>query len=315
MRAIAYRKHGQIEELQEVDIPEPKTGRNRVLVAVHSIGLNPLDYRLRRGEMGKLTAFSKPKLIGSDFSGHVLEVGSHVADLSKGDRVYGMVFQPLTGTSADRISVKRQNLSQSPFNVDDTTAATIPLAALTAYQSLHNLAHLQADQRVLLNGASGGVGTYGLQLAKIAGAHVTAVTSHRNADWVQELGADKVIDYTQHDFTLMDATYDVIFDAYGNRSFPEARACLTEKGVYISTIPSVKNFGQSMCNMLRGPQNKIIMVKSVAADLDNIRALVESGKLKPIVDSQFERDQIHAAYAKLETKRARGKIGVRMKVP
>ena len=124
MRAIVYKKHGGIDRLEEVDLSEPKVRRNRVLVDVHSIGLNPLDYRLRRGEMGPLVTFSKPRLTASDFSGTILDVGSGITDLTPGDRVYGMVNQVFTGTSAERISVSRANLAKSPQNIDDSSNAS-----------------------------------------------------------------------------------------------------------------------------------------------------------------------------------------------
>lgn len=313
MRAIVYNKHGGIDRLEEMELNEPKVGNNRVLVDVHSIGLNPLDYRLRRGEMGPLVTFSKPRLIASDFSGHVLEAGPGVTDLAPGDRVCGMVNQVFTGTSAERLSVSRANLSKSPGNVDDSTAAGIPLAALTAYQALYELGDIAAGTRVLVNGASGGVGTFATQIAKHAGAHVTAVTSHRNADWMSEIGADDIIDYTKTDFTTGKTPYDIVFDCYGNRSFAKTKPVLTEQGIYISTIPSARNYTTTAANPFRSQKSRVVVVRSKSKDLHAINQLIEAGALKPIIDSRFAFTEFHKAYEKLETKRAKGKITVQLK--
>ena len=311
MRGIVYRQHGGYEHLEEVELPEPKLGSGEVLVEVHSMGLNPLDYRIRKGEMGPLTVFG-PRLIGSDFAGRVLELGSRVNDLAVGDRVYGMVFQPLTGTSAERIVVKRSVVTHSPRSLDDTTAATVPLAAQTAYQALYQLAQLQPDQRVLINGASGGVGTFAVQFAKIAGAQVTAVTSHRNLDWMADLGADATIDYTKVDCCEGEARYDVFFDYYGNRSFAKASSVLTDTGMYITTIPSVGRYAWSLGNPFRKKSSRVVVVKNRIADLDAIRDLIDSGQLRPIVDAVYPRAEIQQAYAALETKRTKGKLAVRI---
>ncbi len=310
MRAVIYQKHGGIEHLELVDIDDPELRSTEVLVKVHSIGLNPLDYRLRRGEMGPLTLFNRHRLIGSDFSGRVVEVGERVSGLSVGDRVFGMVFQPMTGTSAERISVNPKNLCVTPYNLDDATAATVPLASLTAYQALHNLAQVQPNQRVLVNGASGGVGTYAVQLAKLAGAHVTAVTSYRNTSWMPKIGADTVIDYTNSDCCQGDPSYDVFFDCYGNRSFAEACSVLKPQGIYVSTIPAIRTFSSTLLNPLRSQKSKVVMVSSKSSDLAVIKTYIENGQLVPIVDEVFDVARIKDAYEKLETKRAKGKIAV-----
>ena len=313
MRAFVYKKHGGIDRLEEADLREPKVGKNRVLVEVHSIGLNPLDYRLRRGEMGPLVTFSQPRLIASDFSGRVLEAGPGVTDLNPGDRVCGMVNQVFTGTSAERLSVSRSNLSKSPSNVDDSTAAGIPLAALTAYQALYGLGDISTGKRVLVNGASGGVGTFATQIAKQAGAHVTAVTSHRNASWMPDIGADEIIDYTKTDFTAGKAPYDIVFDCYGNRSFSRTKPVLTERGIYISTIPAARNYTTTAVNPFRSQKSRVIVVRSKSQDLHALAQLIESGAVKPIIDSCFAFGELHRAYEKLETKRAKGKIVVQIK--
>jgi 2-desacetyl-2-hydroxyethyl bacteriochlorophyllide A dehydrogenase len=312
LRGIVYRKHGGVEQLEEVELPEPAAGPSGVVVEVHSIGLNPLDYRIRNGEMGPLATLMGPRLIGSDFAGRVVEIGSDVQDLDVGERVFGMVFQPRQGASAERISVKRSEVTRSPENLDDSTAAVVPLAALTAYQALYHIAKMKAGDRVLVNGASGGVGTFAVQLAKIVGAHVTAVTSYRNVDWMEELGAEVTLDYTVSDCCADGARYDLFFDCYGNRSFAQAQRVLTDAGVYITTIPGPRTYSWSLVNALRAQKSHVVVVRNRSDDLSAIREFIETGKLRPIVDTVYPCDQIKAAYVALETKRTKGKLAVRM---
>jgi NADPH:quinone reductase-like Zn-dependent oxidoreductase len=311
MQVIAYSRYGSVEQLQSLVLPEPKMKPNQVLVSVHSMGLNPLDYRIRNGEMGPLIRFKGPRLIGSDFAGHVSAVGAKVRSFRPGDRVFGMVFQLRTGTSAERIVVDHDQLAHSPKTLNDSEAATVPLAAQTAYQALHHLAKIQSGQRVLINGASGGVGTFAVQLARIAGAHVTAVTSHRNTHWMAELGANETMDYTAEDCCQGSARYDLFFDCYGNRSFTKARSVLSPNGMYITTIPSPRSYGWSLANPFRRQQSRVVLVRNRVANLVSIGQLIDAQKLRTIVDTVYPLREIQTAYAALETKRTRGKIAVR----
>ena len=312
MRALVYERHGGAEELKLVEQTDPELAPNRVLVAVHSIGLNPLDYRIRNGELGPLAMLSRPRLIGSDFAGTILRVGRRVKGVEVGDKVMGMTFQPLEGTSAERITVKPQILTRCPSNLDLSTAAAVPLAALTAYQALHHIAEIKRGQHVIVNGASGGVGTFATQLVKSAGAEVTAVTSHRNTDWIAHLGADRTLDYGQVDCCKGDARYDIFFDCYGNRSFPKARQVLTKTGRYINTIPGPKTYKWTLANALRRQKSHVVVVRSRRSDLDTIRCLIEEGRLRPIVQQVYSIDQAQEAYRALETKRTRGKLVIRI---
>ena len=312
MRAIVYRQHGDIEKLEEIQKPRPVPKRNQALIEVRAIGLNPLDYRLRRGEIGPLTRLQGPRLTGSDFAGVIVETGGPLEGFQVGDRVMGMVNQIFTGVSADFIVVDQKHLCPCPENVDDNVAATIPLASYTAYQGLHECAAVGPGQRVLINGASGGVGTYATQFAAIAGAEVTTVTSHRNVDWMKAIGATNTVDYTKTDFTSLNDRFDIVFDCYGNRSFSKVRPVLEKNGVYITTIPSPRSYAWSMPNPFRQKKSRVVVVKSKPMQLSAIKDLIESKALRPMIDSQFERHLIHEAYARLESKRSKGKICVAM---
>ena len=312
MRAVVYGRYGDVDQLEYLDRPEPEMKPNQVLVSVHSIGLNPLDYRIRNGEMGPLIRFKGPRLIGSDYAGHVVAIGEKVRTFKPGDRVFGMVFQVRTGTSAERIVVDEGQLAHSPKSLDDSTSATVPLAAQTAYQAIHHLAKLKPGQRVLINGASGGVGTFAVQLARIAGAHVTAVTSHRNVGWMADLGAHEIIDYTQTDCCQGSTPYDLFFDCYGNRSFRKARPVLAPKGAYITTIPSPRSYAWSLKNPFRQQKSRVVVVRNRVADLAALSALIDQQELRVILEEVYPFSEIRAAYTALETKRTRGKIAVRI---
>jgi len=313
LKAFGYTRHGSVSRLQEFDLPEPKLSRNTVIVDVHSVGLNPLDYRIRRGELGPLAFARSVRLSCSDFSGVVVAVGQDVKHVCVGEAVYGMAFQPLNGTSAEKIRVHSSVVAPKPDKLSHSHAAVVPLAALTAYQALAHLADLHSGQRVLINGASGGVGTFAIQLAHAMGAHVTAVTSHRNTDWMASIGAESVIDYTAQDCCQLDHEFDVFFDCYGNRRFSDARHVLSKNGVYISTIPSPRTFSWSILNPFRTQKSRVVVVRKSRKDLDEITRLIELGIVRPIVQMVYPSHAYRDAYEMLESKRVRGKLAVRIR--
>ena len=310
MKAIVYEKYGPPEVLKSIETQKPIPKSNELLIKVKAIALNPLDYRIRRGWIRPLTDFNFPRLIGSDFSGEVVEIGEKVRSFQKGDRVYGMSFQILSGTSADYIKIKASALSIIPDTLSFEQAAAVPLAAQTSLQALRDLGHLGKSGRVLVNGASGGVGVFAIGIAKIMGAHITAVTSFRNTDFVKDLGADEVIDYTKEDFTKSDHKYDIIFDCWGNKNFVKVEGSLEEKGIYISTIPNVKNYFLSFKNLIGQKKGKVVLVKSKNEDLETLKGYIDKGSLRVIIDKVFPKSEIIDAYKYLETKRAKGKVVV-----
>ena len=312
MRAIYYKEHGDIDVLVEGDWPEPKAGPGQVVVQVDHIGLNPLDYRLRQGQLHLLTGFQGRRLTGSDFCGRVHALGADVDEYQVGDAVYGMVDQLRRGTSADRITVSTKHLYHKPEGLDSEVAAGVPLAAMTALQALRDLAGVKANDTVLINGASGGVGHFAVQIAAYYGCRVTAVTSGRNADWMPTLGAAEVIDYTQEEFVDRRGQYQVIFDCYGNRPYGRCRKALTPTGTYVTTIPALGPAVQLLLNPLRAQKAKVVVVKSRCRDLKFIHGLIEDGHVTPVLDQTFSREQIHDAYRQLESKRTRGKMTVCM---
>ncbi|MEC8623508.1 MAG: NAD(P)-dependent alcohol dehydrogenase [Bdellovibrionota bacterium] len=308
MKAYVYKKYGPPEEVKSIEreIPSPK--ENELLIKVKAIGLNPLDYRIRRGSLRPFTNFNFPRQTASDFSGEVVEVASENSSFKTGDLVYGMVFQLKSGASAEYIISKEDYLFHAPESIKLEDAASVPLAAQTSLQALRDLGQLKKGMRVLINGASGGVGVFAVGLSKIFEAHVTAVTSYRNISLVKELGADDVVDYTKDDFTQRKETFDIIFDCWGNKSFNIAKDNLTSSGIYISTIPNSKNFFSSFKTSFASKRGKVVLVKSKKEDLAYLKNVIESGDLKVIIEKTFFQDEIVEAYKHLESKRTKGKI-------
>ena len=189
------------------------------------------------------------------------------------------------------------------------TAAATPLAAQTALQALRDLGRTTGGKRILINGASGGVGTYAVQIAAILGAHVTAVCSGRNADMVRQLGAHEVIDYTREDLGKLPAPVDIFFDVFGNRRFPDVRKMIKPRGAFITTVPGGPILKWALISRLSaGPRAHLVVVKSRAADLQAISAWIEAGRLSPVIDRTFPLEAVQEAHAYIETKRARGKV-------
>jgi len=187
-------------------------------------------------------------------------------------------------------------------------AAAVPVAAQTAVQDLRDDADVDAGQTVLINGASGGVGVFAIQIAKILGAHVTAVCSHRNVDLVTELGADEVIDYTQTELVDLDEQFDVIFDVFGNYRFEQLKKLLSARGTYVNTIPSARIFKDVARSFVRRKRAKLVLVKSRRDQLDWLRQQIDAGRLRVVVDRSFPLTDVAEAHRYMETKRARGKV-------
>ena len=312
MKAFAYSRHGDGSVLKAHELDTPKLGKSQALIRVHSMALNPLDYRLRSGAFKVVTGFRFPRLIGSDFSGTIEAVGHDVAGFDIDDAVIGMTQQVFRGVSADLIAINVDQITHAPRSLDLTHAASLPLAALTAYQALTDLVTITPGMKVLINGASGGVGVFATQMAAVFGAQVTAVTSYRNTGWMESLGASESLDYTKTDFTKASARYDVIFDCYGNRPFLRSKPALVDNGTYISTIPAPHTYASTLLNAFRSQKSKVVVVRPRGSDLKTIVDMIDGGRLKTIVDEIFQREDIYAAYGKLESKRAKGKIVVEL---
>jgi len=307
MRAVVIDRYGGPEVLRITTVPRPVPRRGQVLVRTRFIGVNPKDIIVRKGKFKIATGKKFPLIVGHDIAGEVVEAGLG-ADLGEGDLVYGMINDFAGRAYAEYAAVDCKQLALAPSSIGLEVAAAVPLAAQTALQALRDDAQLQPGQSVLINGASGGVGVFAVQIAKILGARVTAVCSHRNAELVKELGAEEVVDYGRTELANLDARFDVIFDVFGNYHFEKLRHLLGPRGTYVHTIPSSRIFRDVARTFVRRRNAKLVVVKSRRDDLDWLRQHIDAGRLRVVVDRSFSLADVADAHRYMETKRARGKV-------
>jgi NADPH:quinone reductase-like Zn-dependent oxidoreductase len=316
MKAFVYERYGPPENLRlaEVDRPVPDTGE--VLVKVLAASVNAADWHVLRGKplfsratLGLLRP--KHQILGVDIAGKVEAAGSGVAGFQPGEEVYANLLDHGYGGFADYVSAPVTAMASKPPSLSFEEAAAVPMAAVTALQGLARHGALQPGQTVLINGASGGVGTFAVQLAKAAGAEVTAVTSTPNLELVRSLGADQVIDYTTTELTAGGRRYDRILDTVGNRSVAELKGVLAEGGK--AAVTGFTSVGRLLAVSLRGGKD-IAQVQAhvTTEDLELLSALVEAGKVRPRIDRRYPFTDLPAAIAYLEQGHARAKVVVAM---
>lgn len=309
MKAAIIDRYGAPEVLQVAEVAQPEIKPDQLLVKVAASSINPIDWKMRKGMLKILTGNKFPIILGFDVSGEVITVGSQVTQLQPGQLIYTRLSQLTGGAYAEYAPVSEKVAALKPTNLSHEEAAAVPLAGLTALQALRDQGQLKAGQRVLINGASGGVGTFAVQIAKVLGADVTGVCGSRNLDLVKSLGADSVLNYAEQDFTKGATQYDIVFDVVGNRSFSECKAVLQPQGIYVTTQPFPANFLQSfLTSLLPGQKYKVILLKSNRADLMYLKEQIEAGKIRSIIDRTYPLSEIAAAHAYSETERAVGKI-------
>lgn len=308
MRVVEYDRFGGPEELKVRERTRPVPKRGQVLVRVVASALNPKDIMLRSGKFRLFSGARFPRRTGFDWAGEVVEVGSEVRDVLVGARMFGMFDGFQGGACAEYVVSDVARCAAAPESISLKEASGVPLAALTALQAYRNLAKLEAGQRVLVNGASGGVGTFAVQLARALGAEVDATTSEKNRALVTELGAQDVYDYNKLDLTRHGKRYDVVFDVFGNLPFDVVKQALTTLGVQITTVPSVKHGLVAAKTLLRPQRFQLVSVKARQSDLCFIAGLIDRKQLRPVIDSVYPLERIGDAYRHLATKRARGKI-------
>jgi NADPH:quinone reductase-like Zn-dependent oxidoreductase len=313
MKAIVYTQYGPPDVLQFKEVAIPTPADNQVLVKICAASVNPLDSGVMRGT-GRLTGTGllKPrqKALGSDFAGRVEAVGRHVKQYQAGDEVFGGNIWG-GGGFAEYVCAVEDRLARKPANISFEQAAAVPVAAITALQGLRNKGRIQRGQKVLVDGASGGVGTFAVQIAKSFGTEVTAVCSTRNVDAARSIGADHIIDYTLEDFTQSGRRYDLIMAANAYHSIFDYRRALTQNGIYVWSGGRV-----SFQVMLVGPLLSLIGRKKIRfflaklnkTDLGLLADLLESGKVVPIIDRRYPLSETAEAVRYLEEGHARGKV-------
>jgi NADPH:quinone reductase-like Zn-dependent oxidoreductase len=316
MQAFIYEKYGPPERLRMAEVDKPAPNAEEVLVKVLAASVNAADWHVLRGKplfsratLGLLRP--KHRILGVDIAGEVQAVGSDVARFKAGDQVYGNLLDHGYGGFAEYVAVPVGVLSSKPANLSFEEAAAVPMAAVTALQGLRRHGELQPTQRVLINGATGGVGSFAVQLAKAYGPEVTAVTSTRNLDLVRSLGADQVVDYTTTDFVTSGGRYDLILDTVGNRSVRDLKRALAEGGkAAVTGFTSVANLlGVSLRG---GKEVAQVQAHVTTRDLELLSELIEAGKVRPQIDRRYPFADIPAAIAYLEQGHARAKVVVAM---
>jgi NADPH:quinone reductase-like Zn-dependent oxidoreductase len=317
MKAIVYTKYGSPDVLQLKEVAKPTPKEDEVLIKVHAASLNARDWRLMRADpflVRLMTGLLKPKnkMFGSEVAGRVEAIGRNVKQFQPGDEVFGDISQYDNGAFAEYVSVPEDALALKPASMTFEQAAAVPAGALAALQALRDTGHIQPGQKVLINGASGGVGTFAVQISKSFGAEVTGVCSTRNLDMARSLGADHVIDYTQEDFTQNGQRYDLIIDNVGNPSVYKRfyKRSLTSKGIAVIVA------GTFFLQLFQGPwmsmtgPNKIVTYLTIPnqKDLLTIKELIEDGKVVPVIDKRYPLGEVPEAIRYLEEGHARGKV-------
>src|SRR5918996_5898066 len=314
MKAFLCEKYGPPETLRMAEVDKPAPNTDEVLVKVRAISVNPADWHSMRGKplfsranLGLLRP--KQKILGVDIAGQVEEVGSSVTRFKSGDEVYANLLDDGYGGFAEYVSVPVNVMSLKPANLSFEEAAAVPMAAVTALQGLRHHGEILPEQKVLINGASGGVGPFAVQIAKSYGPEVSGVTSTRNLDLVRSLGADHVVDYTTTDFTRSGRRYDLILDTVGNRSVPDLRRALAEGGK--ASVIGFTSVAKLLGVSLRGGKEVAqVQAHVTTRDLEHLSELIEAGKVRPHIDRRYPFAQIPAAIAYLEQGHARGKVVV-----
>jgi NADPH:quinone reductase-like Zn-dependent oxidoreductase len=319
MKAIVHHRYGSPDVLELTDVDTPVTADDEVLVRVHASSVNPAEWYavtgllVGRTQMGLL----KPKepRLGTDFAGVVEAVGANVTDFRPGDEVFG----GRTGAFAEYVSV-RNAIAPKPLNITFEQAAAVPIAGLTALQGLRDKGRLEPGQKVLVNGASGGVGTLAVQIAKALGAEVTAVCSTLNVEQASSLGADRVVDYTKEDFTLTGERYDLFLDIAGSRSWSECQRVLKPEAMFVVVgaqrgssrlLGPLRHVVKMRLGSLRASQTVVFYIaKLTREDLQVMRELIESGKVTPVVERTYPLSETAEALRYLGEGHARGKIVV-----
>lgn len=314
MKAAVIDAFGPASRLEIRDIPKPEITPDQILVEVHAASVNPIDWKIREGMMGARYGDDFPMVLGLDASGVVVEIGSAVSGFAVGDEVYARSDNGPGRCYAEYVALNPATVAKKPPELSHAEAAGIPLAALTPIYGLRDCGQMKEGDRVLLVGASGGVGVFATQIAKALGAHVTGVCSGKNAGLVRELGADAVIDYTSESVLRGGDRYDIIYDAVGALVPEHALPALAAGGVYITLVPvpGIDFFIPGQTTRAAG-KGYFVAWTPRAEDLDLLSGWVVTGELRPVIDSEYSLDDIRAAHERSQTERAVGKIIIRVK--
>ncbi|HEY9797702.1 MAG TPA: NAD(P)-dependent alcohol dehydrogenase [Leptolyngbyaceae cyanobacterium] len=311
MKAVFINQYGSAELLQYADVEKPQIKSDQMLVKVHASSVNPIDWKIRSGMIQLLTGYNFPLILGFDVAGVVEEVGNSVTSFQVGDSIYAFLDSLPGGAYAEYAAVSERAACLLPNTMSYEQAAAVPLAALTALQALRDSGEIQPGQQVLINGASGGVGSFAVQIAKALETEVTAVCSTKNVELVETLGADYVIDYTQKDFTQDTKQYDIILDAVAKESFSRCQNILKPNGIYVTTLPALDTLVQGLLTFLvPGKTAKFMLANSSGKDLAFLKNLIETNKLRSVIAKTYPLSELAAAHEESKQGRVVGKLVV-----
>lgn len=333
MKALILKKYGRADQLEFADLPEPTLKPDEILVRVHAVGLNPIDTMIPKGSFKPILRFQLPATMGSDLAGVVIKTGDRVTRFKMGDAVFASVFDLGTGSLADFAVVPESAAALKPTNLNFVQAASVPMVGLTAWQALTERARVQPGEKVFIPAGSGGIGTFAIQLAKHLGAKVGTTTSTANVELVRRLGADEVVDYKQQEFENVLRDYDVVLGTVRGDALAKSVGILQRDSRIVSLVgpPDAAFararsmnfflkfvFGVLSGGIIRKARKKaasysFLFVRPDGRQLAEIGALLQSGKIQPVIDRVFPFDQAKEALAYLEKGRAKGKVVVQLR--
>lgn len=304
MKAIRIHDYGDADVLRYEDAPQPEIGPDEVLIKIHAAGVNPVDWKIRSGAMRQARPLKFPAILGSDAAGTVERVGAVVSRFKPGDPVVARV----DGAYAEYAAVKTDAVGRAPKSIPLVQVAALPIAAGTAWTVLFEAADLKSTRKILVQGGAGGVGTFIIQMAKLAGLHVTATTSTANRALVESLGADRVIDYREEDFTTNVKEFDLVVDAVGGDTLKRSFGVVRPGGQLLSIVsPPDEALAKE-----HGIEARFVRSNITGTRLEEIGGLIDAGKLKVIIEKEFPLAEAKAAHVLSESGRARGKIVLRV---
>lgn len=333
MKAYIIEKYGKDSQLKLSDVAQPKPSASQVVVEIHAAGVNALDYKIKDGDFKQILKYKLPLVLGNDLAGVVAEVGTNVTKFKVGDEVYARPNQDRIGTFAEYISIDERDLARKPKNATMEQAAGLPLVALTAWQSLVEKAKLKSGQKVFIQAGSGGVGTIAIQLAKQLGAFVATTTSEANRKLVTELGADVIIDYKTTDFENVLKDYDVVLHSQDTKQLEKSFKILKPGGTVISisgppdptyaeeaglplplkiAIKGLSFKARKQAKKL-GVHYSFLLMQANGQQLSKITSLIESGKIKPVIDTVYQFTKTREALRQVESGRTKGKVVISIK--
>ncbi|HYO64837.1 MAG TPA: NAD(P)-dependent alcohol dehydrogenase [Archangium sp.] len=313
MKAITYSEFGGIDVLKLSEVEAPRPHKGEVLVRVHAASINPLDAKIRRGDLKLMSGTRLPKLIGNDFAGVVVALGEGVEGLAVGEEVYGGVRSAKDGCLAEYVTTPAQNVARQPASLSFIEAATVPVVAVAALQGLRKVGEVKKGMSMLVNGCTGGVGLYALQLARHLGARVTGVCGTEGVALAREFGAEQVIDYRQQRLSEHGQRYDVLFELSGRLPFSQAHELMNEHGVYIDINPSPAGLvGNTLANPFRAQKHRFLLTQINTRDLEELTRLFEARVLRPRVDKVFPLPDFAAAFTYAERGGVQGKVAIQL---